>query len=93
MLGTGLHVTSMALEHARQARATAGEDLKEVEWLLELLNRQREVEERKEQGMRVIEKWPRQQLKMPHYNQVRVRLDDLPRVHTSAGTGAEKGVC
>lgn len=78
MLESGLEKNTAALRHATSAWETATEDTREVEWLLELLKRQRAVEERKEEEMSMIEKWPPERKpKMPQFAEV----GRAPRMH------------
>ena len=71
MLGPDLQYTLPALRHAEAAMETAvGGGEEEVAWLLELLRRQRRVEEAKERGRDLMREQPREQLQMPKYTQV-----------------------
>ncbi len=73
MLGSDLRHTRTAIRCAREAKETSseGEDSGEIEWLIELLQRQEVVEEEKERKRKEIEKWPPERLKMPQCTQVR----------------------
>lgn len=70
-LGTEQQFIVPALHHVELAveEAEAGE-AKEAKWLMELLERQRSVEERKKRGTEEISKWPPEQMKVPQYTQV-----------------------
>lgn len=67
MLGPDLHSTLPALRYAEAAMESAVGDGDEIAWLLELLRRQRTVEEAKERGKELMMEQP---LKMPEYTQV-----------------------
>ena len=70
MLGSDIQCTNEALRHAEEAKKADGDDSKEVDWLIELLKRQKAVEEEKIKGMKKIEKWTLSSLKMPPCTQV-----------------------
>lgn len=78
MLGTDLQFTEPAIRCAEKAKEKVVhvEDSKEVEWLLELLRRQRTVEEKKERGMDIVRQLDQGQLKMPQYTQVDTEIAD-----------------
>ena len=71
MLGPDLQYTLPALRYGEVAMETAHVgDRDEIEWLLELLRRQRRAEEAKEKGRSLMKEQSCEQLKMPQYTQV-----------------------
>ena len=75
MLGNNLQFVVPALQHAEVAMETADEEnMKEVKWLVELLQRQKRIEEKKEKGSKLMEKWSAKRHKMPQFTQVAQHL-------------------
>ena len=58
------------LQDEKEEHKIYEEEDNELEWLIELLKRQRSVEEAKERGRRELEKWPLVKLEMYQYTQV-----------------------
>ena len=71
LLGAEHHCTAAALQHAQDARRVAAKDCEEVEWLIQVLERQKAVEERKEEGKKKLERIPLEELKMLQFTQVK----------------------
>lgn len=82
LLGSDLQNTTTAIKFAQLARQKTSkgeeeeeevndeEEESELEWLIELLERQRSVEEARVKGRKELEKWPLVKLGMPQYTQV-----------------------
>lgn len=69
MLGNDLQFVVPALQHAEAAMETAGEEnIKEIKWLVELLQRQKRIEEEKKRASKLMEN--SEQHKMPQFTQV-----------------------